>query len=104
MFEARTLKILFALIAGYLLLASPAYWGPPGLAELAAYVLIVPVFSIYVFHSLGVPGLLEHGGHCGWGLCSPTAFGWVFLTLFWAGLAWLLAWAIARLRSRKISG
>jgi hypothetical protein len=99
MFEARTLKILFILLAGYALLAIPAYWGPPFLEEFSSLAVIVPLLSVHAFHRLGIPGLLEHGGYCGWGMCSPTAFGWGFLALFWMGAAWLAAWGIARLTS-----
>ena len=97
----RTLKILAALLGGFALLAIPAYWGPAYLEEASSYVVIVPILSIYAFHKLGIPGLLEHGGACGWGWCSPTAFGWAFLVVFWVAVAWLLAWALARLTARS---
>ena len=96
----RTAKILAALLAGYALLALPAYVGPVFLEELSGYFVLVPLLSIYVFHKLGIPGLLEHGGACGWGLCAPTVFGWIFLALFWIGVAWLVAAGLARLVSR----
>jgi len=60
-----------------------------------------PFISVYLFHSLGIPGLLEHDGHCGWGWCAPTTFGWVFLGMFWLGLAWLLAAGIAAVTRRR---
>lgn len=50
-----------------------------------------------------MPGLLEQGGHCGWGWCSPTAAGWIVMVAFWLGVAWLAAWALARL-TRKAPG
>jgi hypothetical protein len=59
------------------------------------------LLSIYLFHHLGVPGLLEHKGQCGWGMCSPTAFGWTFLLVFWIGVAWLAAWGLACLTARR---
>jgi len=96
----RTLRILAALLFGYVLLVLPAYVGPAFLEELSGYFVLVPLLSIYVFHKLGVPGLLEHGGACGWGWCSPTVFGWIFLTLFWIGMAWLAAAGLARLFPR----
>lgn len=97
MFEPRTLKILAAILSGYAALSIPAWWGPSYLETVSSYVLIVPILSIYLFHSLGIPGLLEHNGACGWGLCSPTPFGWIFLVLFWVGVAWLVAKGVARL-------
>ena len=48
-------------------------------------------------HRLGIPGLLEHNGACGWGWCAPTVFGWAFLCVVWGLVAWLLAWAAASL-------
>jgi hypothetical protein len=86
---------------GYVLLIIPAYWGPSFLVAMSSYAVMVPFLSIHLFHKLGIPGLLEHGGACGWGWCSPTAFGWTFLALFWVGVAWLVAWGLARLTVRS---
>ena len=33
-------------------------------------------------------------------VAQPTVFGWIFLALFWLGVAWLLAWGIASLIAR----
>lgn len=96
MARARTLKILVALVGGYALLVLPAYLGPSPLQDISTYFFLVPFLSVHLFHHLGIPGLLEHGGACGWGWCSPTLLGWAFLALFWLGLAWLAAWGIAR--------
>ena len=101
MLRPRTLKILAALLTGYALLALPAYWGPSYLEAISGYAVIVPLLSIYVFHKLGMPGLLEHGGACGWGWCSPTAFGWAFLVIFWIGVTWIVASGLARLSARS---
>jgi hypothetical protein len=68
---------------------------------MSGYAVMVPFLSIYLFHHLGIPGLLEHDGACGWGLCSPTAFGWTFLVILWIGVAWLVAWGLARLTVRS---
>jgi hypothetical protein len=100
MLQRRTLKILAGILGGYAVLSIPAWWGPAYLEAISGYVYIVPILSIYLFHSLGIPGLLEHNGLCGWGLCSPTPFGWTFLVLLWVGIAWLVARAVARLTSR----
>ena len=72
MLRPRTLKILAALLTGYVLLVIPAYWGPSCLEEFSSRFAMMPLFSIYIFHSVGIPGLLEHGGACGWGWCAPT--------------------------------
>jgi hypothetical protein len=96
MLERRTLAILGALVAAYFVLALPAYLGPAALREYSSVLVMPVILSLYVFHRLGVPGLLENDGVCGWGWCGPTAFGLMFLTLFWLALAWLAAWALAR--------
>lgn len=101
MLRPRTLKILAVLLTAYALLAAPAYVGPSYLEALGSYLVMPPLLSIYLFHHLGVPGLLEHKGQCGWGMCAPTAFGWAFLIAFWLGIAWLAAWGLARLTSRR---
>ena len=101
MLSARTLKTLAILLAGYVLLALPAYFGPAVLEEMSSYLVMPPLLSIYLFHALGIPGLLQHGGACGWGWCSPTAWGWAFLALFWLGAAWVVAWGLARLTARR---
>jgi len=100
MLERRTLAILGALVAAYFLLALPAYVGPLALREYGAVVVMPVILSLYLFHRLGVPGLLENDGLCGWGWCGPTAFGLVFLALFWLAVAWLAAWGFARLLAR----
>ena len=97
----RTLKFLAALLAAYALMVMLAYLGPASLQEFTGYFVLVPFLSIYLFHRLGIPGLLEHNGACGWGWCSPTASGWVFLAVFWIAVAWLMAWALARLTARS---
>ena len=96
MFSPRTLKIAAILLAGYALLVMPAYVGPEYLEGLSSYFAIAPLLSIYLFHKLGIPGLLEHNGACGWGWCSPTAFGWAFVVALWVGAAWLIAAGLSR--------
>jgi hypothetical protein len=98
--NARTPTVFGILVAAYFALALPAYTGPAVLEDFSGYLVLFTVLSIYVFHRLGIPGLLEHDGACGWGWCAPTVFGWIFLALFWLGVAWLLAWGIASLLAR----
>lgn len=92
---------LAILLGGYALLALPAYWGPSYLESMSSFLVMVPLLSIYIFHKLGIPGLLEHDGACGWGWCAPTVFGWAFLVMFWTGVAWLIAWGLACLTTRS---
>jgi hypothetical protein len=95
-----TFRIFLAVLGVYALLVLPAYLGPASLQEPSSYFVLVPMLSIHLFHKIGVPGLLEHGGACGWGWCAPTVFGWTVLALFWIGLAWFAASGLARLVAR----
>ena len=101
MLARRTFAILGALLAAYFVLAAPAYVGPSALAEYSALIVMPIVLSLYVFDRLGMPGLLENDGLCGWGWCGPTPFGLLFLAVFWFALAWLIAWALARVAARQ---
>jgi hypothetical protein len=98
--SARIVPAFAILVAVYIALALPAYVGPAFLEEFSSYLVLFTILSLYIPHRLGVPGLLEHNGACGWGWCAPTVFGWIFLALFWLGVAWLLAWGIASLIAR----
>lgn len=97
MFQRRTLTFFVSLIGIFLLLASPALFWPGYLDSPLGLVLAIPFISIYLFHQIGIPGLLQHAGACGWGWCAPTAFGWVFLGTFWLLATWLLAWGLSSL-------
>lgn len=103
MLQTRTLKFLAALVALLLVLLLPGKFWPGYLDSPVGIVVAIPYLSIYLFHSIGVPGLLQHNGMCGWGWCAPTVFGWVFLGLFWGIVVWLLAWAAASITSKPKS-
>ncbi len=97
MLKTRTFKILALLAAGYLLLLLPGFFWAPYFDSPAGLLVLVPGLSIYFFHKIGIPGLLEHNGLCGWGWCAPTLFGWALMLVFWVLLAWCIAWGIATL-------
>lgn len=101
MFKPRTLKFLAAIILIYLLLLSPGLVWPKYLDTPVGLLVAIPFLSVYLFHLIGIPFLLEHNGACGWGWCAPTIFGYVFIIVFWLVLAWLLAWFLANVRSRS---
>lgn len=105
MLKHRTLRILALIMAGYVLLLLPGFIWPSYFDSPAGLLVLVPGLSVYFFHEIGIQGLLEHNGLCGWGWCSPTVFGWVFVVAFWVLVAWLIAWGIAvlthRLAARK---
>src|SRR5688572_10016019 len=96
----RTLRIFAVLVAAYALLVLPGFVWPSYLDTPAGLLVLVPGLSIYLFHKVGIPGLLEHNGLCGWGWCAPTTFGWVFLVAFWLLVVLLIAWGIAALTLR----
>ena len=100
MLRPRTLKVLGVVLSLYGLLVLPSFVWPAYAESPAGLFPLIPGLSIYLFHKVGVPGLLEHNGLCGWGWCAPTPFGWVFLIVFWLAVAWLFAWAMASLSSR----
>ena len=97
MFQPRTLKFFAAIVAMFLLLTLPALVWPSYPDSPVGLIVAIPYLSIYLFHKIGIPGLLEHNGLCGWGWCAPSTFGWVFLFTFWLLIAWLLAWGISSL-------
>ena len=101
MFKPRTLKFFAAIIATLMLLASPALVWPGYLDSPVGLIVAVPFLSIYLFHQIGLPGLLQHDGACGWGWCAPTVLGWVFLCVFWLFVIWLLAWGVARMTEHR---
>ena len=100
MLKLRTLKFLAAIVATYALLVLPGFFWPSYFESPAGLLILVPGLSVYFFHTVGVPGLLEHDGYCGWGLCSPTVFGAVFVVVFWVIVAWLVAWGAAEVTRR----
>lgn len=100
MLKPLTLRLLALFVMGYGLLMLPAMFWPEYFDTPAGLLLLVPYLSVLLFHQLGIPGLLEHNGLCGWGWCSPTVFGVIFIIVFWMMAAWALAWGLAVLLSR----
>lgn len=100
MLKPLTLRLLALFVVGYGMLMLPAMFWPEYFDSPAGLLLLVPYLSVLLFHQLGIPGLLEHNGLCGWGWCSPTVFGVIFIVVFWMMAAWALAWGLATLLSR----
>lgn len=98
--SARTLRFAAALLGLWLLLGAPALITDRWLDTPFGLLFVLPLLSVYLFHAAGIPGLLQHDGACGWGWCSPTAFGLVFVALFWLALLLALASLLARLSTR----
>ena len=94
----RTAPVFVALVGLYGLLLLPGLFFPAYLDSPLGLLAAIPYLSIYLFHALGLPGLLQHDGACGWGWCAPSLAGWVFLLLLWGGLAWLAARGLSSLR------
>lgn len=103
MLRSSTLKIMLYLLIGYFLLWAPSLFWPKYLDSPLGVIAVIPVLSVYVFHNLGIPGLLYNNGACGWSWCAPTILGWLFIVSFWLFLLWLLASFIARLKIRSVN-
>lgn len=95
MFHRRTLKLLAALVCGYVLLLAPAAIWPAYLDTPVGILAAAPLLCCYLLASLGVPGLLQNNGACGWGWCAPTALGWFASAMLCLVGLWLLAWLLA---------
>jgi uncharacterized membrane protein YvlD (DUF360 family) len=101
MLRPKTLRFLAAILAGLLLFFLATLFWPVHLDTPKAVLLVALYFSILIFHKLGIPGLLEHNGLCGWGWCEPTWLGWAFASVIWLIILWLAAWVLAGLASRS---
>ncbi len=99
MLHSSTLKIMALLNACYLLLWVPAIFWSGYLNTPLGLFAAFPILSAYLFHGIGIPGLLQNNGACGWGWCSPTLFGWVFVVGFWLFITWLVARFIVRVKA-----
>jgi len=99
--DRATLKIFFIIIFIYIILWLPVNIWSKYLDTPLGFIAAFPLLSIYLFHAIGIPGLLQNDGACGWGWCSPTIFGWIFLVTFWLLVVWLIAKIIASLTNRS---
>ena len=95
----RTWTVFAWIVGRYGEVLLPGAWFPGYLDSPIGVLAAIPYLSVYLFHALGVPWLLQNTGACGWGRCRPTPFGWSSLLRFWLGLAW----GLARLLSRPVS-
>lgn len=96
-----TLKVFAFLVGLYVLALLPALF-IEGYGESAVGILVlIPYLSVLLFHKVGVPGVLQHDGLCGWGWCAPTIFGWVLAAVVWLGLLWLMAAIVAAVRAPR---
>lgn len=94
-----TLKIFALLVGLYVLALLPALFFEGYGDSAVGMLVLVPYLSILLFHKVGVPGVLQHDGLCGWGWCAPTIFGWVLAAVFWLGVLWMLAAIVAAARA-----
>jgi hypothetical protein len=101
MFKPRVLKTLAIIVIIYLLLLSPGLIWPKYLDSPVGLLVAIPFLFVYLFHGIGIPFLLEHNGACGWGWCAPTLFGWIFISVFWLIMVWLLSAFIASMTSNQ---
>lgn len=98
--KSRKIRFFLAMLAIYgVLLLLAAIWPDP-FAPLVA----IPFLFIYLFHTAGIPGLLQNNGLCGWGWCAPSLFGWLFLVVFWLAVTWGVSSLLAGFLSGKRQG
>jgi hypothetical protein len=96
MHRNRRFKFFATLVLIQILLALPGLVWPKYLDSPIGIVIVLPFLSVYIFHSLGIPGLLQNNGACGWGWCAPTPFGWVFIGAVWLLELWAAAWVLSK--------
>jgi hypothetical protein len=101
MFKPRVLKTLAIIVVSYFLLLSPGLIWPGYLDSPVGLLVAIPFLSVYLFHGIGIPFLLENNGACGWSWCAPTVFGYIFIVTFWLFLTWLLAVFITSLAASE---
>ncbi|WP_435106682.1 hypothetical protein [Arhodomonas sp. AD133] len=99
--NTRTIRVMGFIVVGYLLLCAPVAFWPQYLDTPLGFIAAFPFVSVYLFHAIGIPGLLENSGACGWSWCAPTLFGWGFIAAFWLVVLWLVAKAIVSMTSRR---
>lgn len=104
MFHLHTLKILALLVLLYFLLLLPGFFAPAYLDSPMGILLVAPLLSIYLFQKLGIPGLVEQNGLCGWGWCPPTPVGWLLAAMVWLIPIWLIAWGIGSMSTGRARG
>ena len=94
--QVSTGRVFAALLLFYGVTLLPALWSSDYLDSPVGVLVLLPFFSVYLLHAIGLPGLLVNNGACGWGWCSPTALGWTAAAVLWLAVAWGVAWAVAR--------
>ncbi len=91
----------FLLISGiYGLLFLPYLFWPEYGESPIAWLALIHLLSIYIFHAIGIPGLLEHNGLCGGAWCEPTQAGWILAGAFTLVVFWMLAWLTTKRSGR----
>jgi hypothetical protein len=74
---------------------------PTGSVEWLDYLMLAGYVSVLIAHKIGIPGVLEHDGLCGWGLCAPTPLGWTVAIVFWLSALGMVSWTAAWLLTRN---
>ena len=108
MFERTTIKVFLLVAVAYAGIWLPyVVWRdnlPSYLAAPYAVLWLAQAIPVYILNGIGIPGLLQNNGLCGWGWCAPTVFGYVVLAIFWVVVTWLSAWFISNLTSAGKGG
>jgi hypothetical protein len=96
----RALKIFAAIVVTYVILTLPGYWWPEYLNSPLGILVLVPFFTVAIFHMIGIPHVLANDGLCGWGWCAPTVLGWVLSYSLWLVIIWLVSVGFSKLTAK----
>lgn len=99
-----TLRVWTALVLLYFIGAALATYFSGDTRELLAFAGLPPFMLAHLLHKARVPGMLEHGGLCGWGWCEPTLLGWIAAVALMALVLWPVAAALSWLWRRAPGG
>lgn len=97
MSSSHLARYVVVVIVVQALLALPGLFWPSYLDTPIGLVLVLPYFTVYILSGVGVPGLLQHNGACGWGWCAPSHLGWAAIAAAWLAGVLATAWLLSRL-------
>ncbi|WP_147395002.1 hypothetical protein [Alginatibacterium sediminis] len=100
--KQTTLKVFLLILGIYFVLWLPVLLWPEYLDTTLGFIVASPVLSIYLLSALGIPGLIQNAGACGWNFCAPSLLGWVFIVTLCLFICYLLATCISSLIRRLI--
>ena len=86
---SRQNKVFLILLLGYYAIIVLCMVSTKVSSSPFGIVLLPLIFLAYVFHNLGIPGVLQNNGVCGWGWCMPTIAGYLLGSILLVPLLWV---------------